>query len=135
MNSVKIVSNVDAVKQELENRIDAIMEGVGLQAEGNAITEITRMGAVDTGRLRNSITFATINRQGSANTQGGTPAKPDDYAQKGTAEHGSVYIGTNVEYAPYIELGARRMAPRPFLKNAIANYSQEYKRIMEDGLK
>lgn len=135
MSEVVIESHLGEVKAELKNRIGTIMEAVGLQAEGNAIKEITNMEAVDTGRLRNSITFATTNRQGSPNSQPGEQAKPEDYKQNGTAEEGSMYIGTNVEYASYIELGARGMKPRPFLKNAITNYTQEYKRIMEDGLK
>ena len=128
-------SHVAEVRAELQDRIPVILEALGLQAEGNAISEITAMGAVDTGRLRNSITFATQNAQGSPNTQPGAPAKPEDYTPKGTAEDNAVYIGTNVEYAQYIELGARGRAPRPFLKNAVMNYQNDYKEIIEKGLK
>lgn len=135
MGEVTIKSNLSKVKAELADRIPTILEAIGLQAEGNAIAEITKMKAVDTGRLRNSITFATENRQGTPNTQGGASAVPEDYKPRSTPEHGAVYIGTNVEYAQYIELGARSMAPRPFLKNAIANHQEEYKNIVLMGLK
>lgn len=70
---VTITSHVDDIKTELADRIPVILEALGLQAEGNAVDEITKLGAVDTGRLRGSISHAT-----------------DDEA---------AYIGTNVEYA------------------------------------
>lgn len=135
MGEVTVKSNLPKVKAELAERIPVILEAVGLQAEGNAIDEITKMKAVDTGRLRNSITFATSKTQGTPNTQGGSEANPEDYKPRATPEEGSVYIGTNVEYASYIELGARSMAPRPFLKNAIQNHQEEYKNIVLMGLK
>ena len=98
--SIDITSHVPEIKAELESRIPVIMEAVALQAEGNAVDEITMLGAVDTGRLRGSITHTT----------------DDEYA----------YIGTNVEYAPYVELGASRMAARPFLRNAVTKRVDDY---------
>lgn len=109
MSKLVIKSNVDEVLSELNDRVPAILDALGLQAEGNAVSEITSLGAVDTGRLRASISHAS--------------------------DENSAYIGTNVEYAPYVELGTRKMAARPFLKNAVANYTDEYKQIVEDGLK
>ena len=81
------------------------LEKIGLVAEGYA----KRLCPVDTGRLRNSITHA------------------DD----GEAE----YIGTNVEYAPYVELGTSRTRAQPYLKPAVVNHSDEYKRIVEDEMR
>lgn len=109
MSKLIVESHVGEVKAELESRIPVVLEAVGLQAEGNAVDEITDMKAVDTGRLRGSISHAV-----------------DDH---------DVYIGTNVEYASYVELGTYKMAPRPFLRNAITNYTNEYKDIIEKGLK
>lgn len=106
---VTTTSHVDDIKTELADRIPVILEALGLQAEGNAVDEITKLGAVDTGRLRGSISHAH-----------------DDEA---------AYVGTNVEYAPYVELGTYKMAPRPFLRNAVANHTDDYKRIVEEGLK
>lgn len=106
---IKITSHVNEVKAELQSRIPTILEALGLQAEGNAIDEITSMKAVDTGRLRGSISHAH-----------------DDEA---------AYVGTNVEYAPYVEYGTYKMPSRPFLRNAVANYSDDYKKIIEEGLK
>lgn len=54
--------------------------------------------AVRTGRLRSSISWRVL------------------------ADASGVYadIGTNVEYAAYVELGTERMAPRPYLRPALA---------------
>lgn len=102
-------NNKDSIKEELSDRIATVLEAVGIEAEGNAVTEITILGAVDTGRLRGSISHAVSGND--------------------------VYIGSNVEYAPYVELGTYKMAPRPFLRNAISNYKDDYNRIIEEGLK
>lgn len=53
---------------------------------------------VDTGRLRDSITWEL----------GLTMGLP------------TARVGTNVEYAPFVELGTRYMAAQPFLRPALA---------------
>lgn len=109
VTDVKLDDNSKEILAEMKARIPTILEGIAIQAEGNAVDEITRLGAVDTGRLRGSISHAH--------------------------DEDSAYIGTNVEYAPYVELGTYRMAARPFLRNAVSNYADEYKKLLEDGLK
>ena len=81
------------------------LEAIGLIAEGHAKKETP----VDTGRLRNSISHAT-----------------DDEA---------AYIGTNVEYAPYVELGSKGRPGVHMLKRAATEHADEYKRLMEDSMK
>lgn len=44
-------------------------------------------------------------------------------------------IGTNVEYAPYVELGTSKMKAQPYLRPAIEEHIDEYKSIIEDYLK
>ena len=80
------------------------LEAIGLTAEGYAKKDTP----VDTGRLRNSISHAT-----------------DDEA---------AYIGTNVEYAPYVELGARGRQGKHMLQRAATEHAAEYKQIMEEAL-
>lgn len=109
VTGVKIVSHINDVKAELGNKLPAVLEALAIQAEGNAVDEITLLGAVDTGRLRGSISHAH-----------------DDEA---------AYIGTNVEYAPYVEYGTYKMQPRPFLRNGLMYHIDEYKEIVEKGLK
>ena len=97
--------NTDEVLSALERAKKRGLEAIGLTAEGYAKKDTP----VDTGRLRNSISHAT-----------------DDEA---------AYIGTNVEYAPYVELGARGRAGRHMLQRAASEHADEYKRLMEDSMK
>ena len=97
--------NTDEVLAALERAKRRGLEAIGLTAEGYAKRETP----VDTGRLRNSISHAT-----------------DDEA---------AYIGTNVEYAPYVELGARGRQGKHMLQRAATEHSDEYKKLMEDSMK
>lgn len=107
--SVEVKDLRDEVIEEIENKMPKILEAIGQAGENNAKFEITALGAVDTGNLRNSI----------SHTDDGIYA----------------YIGTNVEYAPYVELGTAHMQERPFLRNAVLNHQSEYQQLFEDGLK
>ena len=139
---VRLVDNSAAAKNGLKSAVRRALMVIGLKAERYAKANCTEMKAVDTGRLRNSITFALAG--GQANTtsyaadrgKGGKPPATGSYS--GTAEGGeedlAVYIGTNVEYAPYIELGTAKIGPRPFLHNAAADHADEYKQIFSDEL-
>ena len=97
--------NTDEVLAALERAKRRGLEAIGLTAEGYAKRETP----VDTGRLRNSISHAT-----------------DDEA---------AYIGTNVEYAPYVELGARGRPGVHMLQRAATEHADEYKKLMEDSMK
>ena len=97
--------NTDEVLAALERAKKRGLEAIGLTAEGYAKKDTP----VDTGRLRNSISHAT-----------------DDEA---------AYIGTNVEYAPYVELGARGRPGVHMLQRAASEHGSEYKQIMEDAMK
>jgi len=59
--------------------------------------------AVDTGTLRRS-----INRQ---------------------VEEDRALVGSNIVYAPYVELGTRKMAARPYLRPALEANMKEIKKI------
>ena len=132
--TVKVNSNKQAILDEFRRQKKVALEAVGLQGETNAKMHITAVGAVDTGRLRNSITHAT----------------DDD----------SAYIGTNVEYGVYVELGTGiyaseggrstpwsykddegnwhttvGMKPRPFLAPAVQEHVDEYKELVENYMR
>lgn len=102
--NVDVHTNASIFKSALSEQKAMALEAIGLAAEGYAKEECP----VDTGRLRSSISHA----------------KDDDAA----------YIGTNVEYAPYIELGTSRMKPRPFLRPAAESHANEYKEIVKAAL-
>lgn len=128
--------NSEEILEEMKRKVALALEAIGGEAEKYA-----KEGCpVDTGRLRNSITFATETAQGTPNTggfttkNGGQPqqASTSDYAKHGTPEKNTVYVGTNVEYAPEQEYYGRR---KHFLKNALTMHSDRYKKITEAALK
>jgi hypothetical protein len=127
--TIKVTAdNTQEVLRELEKKVGLALEGIGGEAEKYA-----KEGCpVDTGRLRNSITFVTETAQGTPNTYGGASAEPGDFMKHGTPEKNTVYVGTNVEYAPEQEYYGRR---KHFLKNALTMHSDRYKKITEAALK
>ncbi len=123
--------NTDEVLSALEKAIENGLTAIGLTAEGHAKRKISEYPAVDTGRLRNSITFAVSGKE--ANDRQYTDNQGAEYSYAGRAPKDSgkaVYIGTNVEYGPYVELGTVNMSPRPFLKPAATEHNAEYERLM-----
>lgn len=97
--------NVKAAAEGIADAVRKSLEEMGLAGEGFAKAKCP----VDTGNLRNSITHAT-----------------DDT---------SAYIGTNVEYAPYVELGTVRTRAQPYLRPAATEHSSTYRSILERNLK
>ena len=135
--SVRFTSNKDAILQESANKMRKAGEIIGGAAEGYA----KALAPVDTGLLRNSITHAL---------GGGSTAiseyTDDNVVKKGSYdgimpedEHGqvTVYIGTNVQYAPYQELGApnAHVPAHPFLRPSVENHTNEYKSVLEQILR
>ena len=133
--------NTEEVLAALERAKKRWFEAVGLAAERHAKKKITKEKAVDTGRLRNSITYALAGEEAHIKSYRADKGGKDreTYTYDGTADgkKGSgVYIGTNVEYAPGIELGTHRSAGAVhFLQDAVANHTDEYKKLMEDSMK
>ena len=136
MPSVYDLKFDDYSAEVLETMHDAVMcalERCGMEAEGYA----KDLAPVDTGRLRNGISHQVDESENA------------------------VYVGTNVEYAPYVEFGTgiyaengggrptpwvyqdangnwhwtRGNPAQPFLKPAVADHAQTYRNIIEDELK
>ena len=129
--SIRFENNSGEVISTMQEAAIRALEKCGLTAEEYA----KRLAPVDTGNLRNSITHQV-----------------DD-------GESTVYIGTNVEYAPYVELGTGRYTEggrptpwtyqddegnwhwtagnpaQPFLKPAVADHAQTYRNIIEDEIK
>lgn len=128
---VDIYDHSAEVLATLQEAAERALEKCGLVAEGYA----KRLVRVDTGNLRNSITHQVDEGESA------------------------VYIGSNVEYAPYVELGTGRYTEggrptpwiyqdeegnwrwtagnpaQPFLKPAVADHAQTYRNIIEDEMK
>jgi HK97 gp10 family phage protein len=93
-------SNVSDVLHHLDTAASRAMEACGLAMEGHAADIVP----VDTGNLRNSITHASD-------------------------EHTAI-VGTNVEYAPYVELGTSRQKAQPYLVPSVRDHTDEYRDII-----
>ena len=104
------VNNIEEIKRIARENLEVACELVAQAAETNAVFEITALGAVDTGNLRRSI-------------------------EHGVEGNDTAYVGTNVEYGKYVEYGTSRMKPRPFLKQALTNHLDEYKKLIEVGMR
>ena len=104
---IKFTDNSKEVSEDIKAALLRGLETCGLVAEGYA----KKLAPVDTGNLRNSITHEV-----------------DD-------GESAVYIGTNVEYAPYVCLGTIHTKAQPFLKPAVADHANEYRKIIEKELK
>lgn len=137
---IKIEENhINDVLSNLDHQIEKALTECGLVAERYAKARCH----VDTGLLRNSITFALDGE--SPHTKGYKADKPkqgkedvvtgsyDGVANpENDKNRRSVSIGTNVEYSLYVEL--RREKSFPFIRPAIEEHLSEYKKIIEDNL-
>lgn len=103
---MNIESHASEALEALHEARGVFLEEIGLIAEGYAKDYCP----VDTGRLRNSISHAV------------------------DESDNAVVIGTNVEYAAYVELGTSRMEARPYLEPAFLNHMDEYQQIINDAL-
>ena len=104
MANFNIEDHTDEVLDGISQAKARALEKIGLVAEGYA----KRLCPVDTGRLRNSITHTT-----------------DDEA---------AYIGTNVDYAVYVEMGTVNTPAQPYLKPAAADHMEKYRSILKSEL-
>ena len=130
----EIQDNSDKFLSALETQTEAALEAIGNQAVSHAKSNITEASRVDTGAMRNSMTHQVDGHD--------------------------CYVGTNNSYAIYHELGTgiyleggggrqtpwsykdskgnwhrtRGIKPIHFLKNAVANHVDEYKKIIEQIL-
>lgn len=127
------LDNTALVLMAKENQVKNGLAAIGAEA----VTYAQGGCPVDTGRLRNSISYMTQSKQGGQNSKNGEKAKAEDYAPRGLPDKNSVYIGTNVEYAPaqeYLDMTHKTGGPH-FIKNAAANHGDRYKELMEAALK
>lgn len=107
MAKISVIVTADnraAVQSGIQAAIKRALWRIGAQAEGYA----KDLCPVDTGNLRNSITH--------------------------TEDDSAAYIGTNVEYGKYVELGTRYARAQPFLRPAAANHADTYRNIVKDEL-
>ena len=122
----ELKSNRKEVLRGSEEAVERGLAAIGKRAVTYTPRPKERGGTpVDTGRLRNSIAWATASQGG-----GGT-----DAPLGGGADDRTVIIGTNVEYGEIVEEGTSKRKPAHMLRNALTDGADEYARIMEAALK
>lgn len=107
-NSMTFEIKSDNIQQAIKDKDERVVKAlvqIGLMMERYAQNRCP----VRTGRLRSSIT--------------------NDH------DDTSVIVGTNVEYAPYVEYGTSRQRAQPYLKPSVQEHLDEYKSIIENSLK
>lgn len=120
ITDVKLTDNSQEVLNAAHQQIMLALEAIGQEAEGYAkencpvgSPESTGIPGYVGGRLRNSIAHAVNENEQAA------------------------YIGTNVEYAIYVEYGNYKhlVGRNHFLRDAASEHGEHYRSIMEASLK
>lgn len=116
---VKITDNSEEVLEAMHEQVLDWLEAIGEDAAGTAADrapvgtpESTGIPGYIGGTLKNSISHAVVESENA------------------------VYIGTNVEYAPYQEFGTSRgIKGKHFLQFGATAHQAEYKSLLEQHLK
>lgn len=143
MGETQFTDNSEGFLEKLRKSMIQAAKKVGSMAEGYA----KQRCPVDTGLLRNSITYAVGGSLPAATAyspnqqdKSGKPvaASQGEYIGYAPADEGdrvTVYVGTNVHYAPYQELGHHSpsggwVPPQAFLRPAMENHTSEYENVI-----
>jgi HK97 gp10 family phage protein len=137
---VSLVDNAKLVSEATDQQIEMALIAIGAKMESNAKALYV---PVDTGRLKNSITYALAGGPAQISSYGADSGSGDDGEQgkySGTAPSDpggkvrSVYVGSNVEYAEIVEEGTSGRRGRHYLRDAVNNHIDEYKSLAERAL-
>lgn len=133
--TVKLDDNSGIFLDAEREAIDRALYAIGLKGVEGATDAISGAynvaAAVDTGRLRASISFITEKGDKGDNGQAPPPNAKQGDKLSGTAEKNSVVVGSNVEYAEYVHNGTSRMDGRPFLREGIDKTKGDMERQVE----
>jgi hypothetical protein len=136
----RIVINEDNTKdylQQLSAGLARALEQIGMTAEGYAKAACP----VDTGLLRNSITYQVaggqINVSSATDNKGNGSITYNSNSNKGYASEKAVYVGSGVEYAEYVETNDRahhKNGRAHFLRDSASKHLGEYEKIVRANL-
>ena len=130
--------NSEEYKSILSQAIRRGLRAIGMRTE----THAKESCPVDTGYARNSITHALSGESAAISSyeadrgKNGKPPRTGKYSgTMGKIEDNYVVIGSNVEYFPFIEEGARGREARHTLRKAASDHKDEYKQLLTDSIK
>lgn len=138
----------DQVLKATDEAVEIALKQIGEAIEGYAKEDCP----VDTGLLRNSLTYAvsgqtpaissyraerTSTGQSATSGTSGTVRIGRYSGNIGNAQDKAVYVGSNVEYGPAVEFKdmSHKVGKAHFLRDAGQNHIPEYKEIAEKILK
>lgn len=120
--TIRVENNSQLVISELEKVTERALYAIGVKAVEGSVDAISGRydidPAVDTGRLRASISFITPTQKGDSGQPKPANAQAGDELT-GTAEQNTVVVGSNVSYSEFVHNGTSKMAGRPFLREGI----------------
>lgn len=132
--------NSKEYKDLLNQAIRRGLRTIGMRAETHAKSKGNC--PVDTGYARNSITYALSGESAAVSSyeadrgKNGEPPKTGEYrGTMGEIDDNYVAIGSNVEYFPFIEEGARGRKAYHTLRKAATDHKDEYKQLLIDSIK
>lgn len=137
---VSLIDNKELVLQATDQQIEMALIAIGAKMESHAKADYV---PVDTGRLKNSITFALAGGPAQISTYSpdsgtGEDAQSKPYSGTAPSDPGgkvrSVYVGSNVEYAEVVEVGTSGRVGKHYLRQAVNNHTEEYKNLAERAL-
>ena len=135
MDDVKIIDHTKEMLDAKDKAIEKALEMIGGEMERYAVLDCP----VDTGLLRNSIVFCVDggfpSKKKYSSDSGGESGGYDGEMPKEPEGKRAVIVGTNVEYAPYQELGTSKIPGKHFLRNSVQNHISEYNKMLSDEIK
>ena len=143
-------NDVEKVLRATDEAITKFLTECGMHLEREAKYELENdPRRIDTGLLRNSITFALGGEETAIKSYSadrprkqwvpGEDGEPGHYERAGEIPTGTysghlpadtektrtLYVGTNVEYSVYVHEGTKKMTPNRYLKNAFEKNMQQ----------
>lgn len=120
--TIRVENNSQLVLDELGEAVERALYAIGVKAVEGSVDAISGRydidPAVDTGRLRASISFITPTEKGGSGQPKPANAQAGDELS-GSSEKNTVVVGSNVEYAERVHNGDSKMAGRPFITEGI----------------
>lgn len=140
VNMKDLIKHIDKTGTAGETALKQAARQIGAEAAGFAKENCP----VDTGLLRNSITFAVSGEAPNISKYQADKEDKNGVVQKGSYSGSlpqekqlAVYIGTNVKYASIQENGdfEHTSGSKHFLKRAATDHTARYKEILDAALK
>ncbi len=129
----------DKAIKSVEEAVSLALEAAGLLVHGQAVNlapvgQYPKGSGKVGGNLRNSLSYSVEGEVKGMNSSPGQKAAPGS-GVKTNNDKNSVVIGTNVEYAPFVELGTSKQAAQPYLNPALEANKGNIKKIFADAIR